>query len=574
VCLLQPAVNAAKRYCSMLRRAVILLVLFILSGEAMGQIFEDATEATGLVFEHFNGMSGQLYFPESLGGGVGLFDFDSDGDLDVYFGQGHMLGEFPVSEATFPPKYPIPMTDRLFRNDLETGELRFTDVTESAGIKAPGYAMGVAAADYDNDGHVDIYVTNYKVNQLWRNKGDGTFEDATTKAGLAEPRWGVSAAWLDYDRDGWLDLFVGNYFKHSIETDRRVCRLATREKDYCGPLKGAGDVDSLFRNRGDGTFEDVSEIAGIRKARGGALGVVTADFNGDRWPDIYVANDGVSNALWINNRKGGFTNEALLAGVAVNRDGMAEASMGVDAGDFDGDGDEDLFMTHLTEETNTLYINDGQGWFEDQTVAMGLANPSFKYTGFGTAWIDYDNDSWLDLLAVNGAVKKIQALVESGDPYPIHQPNQLFRNLGNGRYEEVTGRAGAAFESSLVSRAAAFGDLDNDGDTDVIIGNNAGPAQVLLNQVGSSFGWVGFRLLVADGSRDALGARVGLERKPTLWRRVRADGSYASSNDTRIIFGLGDGPPRTIGLNVIWPDGSEQRIDSIEVGRYHEIRQE
>jgi hypothetical protein len=553
----------------------VLAMLFLVSwNQALAaDIFVDATESTGLGFEHFNGMSGELYFPEMMGSGVALFDYDGDGDLDVYLVQGQMLGGKPVSEATIPARYPVPMTDRLYRNDLSTGELKFTDVTEQSGIRALGYGMGVAAGDFDNDGNVDLYVTNYGSNQLWRNRGDGTFEDVTTKAGVDDPRWSVSATWVDYDRDGWLDLYVGNYFRHSIETDRRVCRMAKQARDYCGPLKGAGDPDSLFRNKGDGTFEDVSEASGIRKAYGGALGVVAADFNGDRWPDIYVANDGVANQLWINQKDGHFLNEALLAGAAVNKDGMAEASMGVDAGDFDGDGDEDLFMTHLRQETNTLYVNDGQGWFEDSSVSMGLANPSFAYTGFGTAWIDYDNDGWLDLLAVNGAVRKLQALVEESDPYPLHQTDQLFRNLGDGSYLEVTASAGPAFDVSLVSRGAAFGDLDQDGDPDVVIANNAGPARVLLNQVGSDSDWIGLRLLTADGRRDAYGARVEISAHRPLWRRVRADGSYASSNDPRVLAGLGKSAATPVTVRVIWPDGTEEVFAELAPGRYHVLRQ-
>jgi hypothetical protein len=300
---------------------------------------------------------------------------------------------------------------------------------------------------------------------------------------------------------------------------------------------------------------------------------VAADFDGDRWPDIYVANDGVANQLWMNKRDGRFINEALLAGVAVNKDGMPEASMGVDAADFDGDGDEDLFMTHLSRETNTLYINDGKGWFEDRTVAMGLANPSFAYTGFGTAWFDYDNDGWLDVLAVNGAVRKIQDLVEAGDPHPLHQPNQLFRNLGDGRYREVTAEAGPAFTVSLVSRGAAFGDLDQDGDTDVIIANNSGPARVLRNDTGSSANWVGLRLLNADGRSDAFGARVILDGENPLWRRSRADGSYASSNDPRVIVGLGSRTDASVAVQVIWPNGEEERWPEMDTRRYHTLRQ-
>ncbi|KPK60026.1 MAG: hypothetical protein AMJ59_08500 [Gammaproteobacteria bacterium SG8_31] len=536
------------------------------------EVFVDATTRSGLEFQHFNGMSGELYFPEMMGGGVALFDYDGDGDLDVYLVQGHMLGGKPVAEATFPPAHPVPLTDRLYRNDLEDGRVTFKDVTESAGIRAEGYGMGVAAGDYDNDGHVDLYVTNFGANELWRNRGDGTFEDVTGKAGVGDPNWSVSASWLDYDRDGWLDLYVGNYVDYSFDNPK-PCRSSTSARDYCSPLVYQPQVDSLFRNRGDGTFEDVSESTGIRRAYGGALGVVAADFNGDRWPDIYVANDGVANQLWINDGKGRFDNDAVMAGVAFNMDGSPEASMGVDAGDFDGDGDEDLFMTHLTRETNTLYINDGRGWFEDRTVAMGLANPSFAYTGFGTAWIDYDRDGWLDLLVVNGAVTRVEAQLMAGDPYPLKQPDQLFRNLGDGRYTEVTAQAGTAFKASLVSRGAAFGDLDQDGDPDVVIGNNAGPARVLINVLQGDAGWIGLRLVTREGRRDAYGARVALEADRPLWRRVRADGSYASSNDSRVLFGLGPKAPAELAVRVIWPNGVEERFAGLATGRYHQLRQ-
>lgn len=556
------------------RHIPLLSALLAFSGQASlaADIFVDATASAGLRFEHFNGMSGELYFPEMMGGGVALLDFDGDDDLDVYLVQGHMLGGKPVSAATFEPAYPLPLTDRLYRNDLDKGRLGFTDVTESAGIASTGYGMGVAAADYDNDGHVDLYVTNYGANELWRNNGDGTFRNVTEKAGVGDSRWSVSASWVDYDRDGFLDLYVGNYVDYSFENPK-PCRSSTSARDYCSPLVYEPQVDSLFRNRGDGTFEDVSVASGIRGAFGGALGVVAADFNGDRWPDIYVANDGVANQLWVNDGKGRFVNDAVMAGVAVNMDGSPEASMGVDAGDFDGDGDEDLFMTHLARETNTLYINDGKGWFEDRTVAMGLANPSFAFTGFGTAWMDYDRDGWLDLLVVNGAVTRIEEQLMAGDPYPLKQLNQLFRNLGDGRYTEVSGQAGSSFEASHVSRGAAFGDIDQDGAPDVVIANNAGPARVLLNIMDNGHDWIGLRLVTSDGRRDAYGARVALEADRPLWRRVRADGSYASSNDPRVLFGLGKEGPARRSARVVWPDGAEERFTNLSTGRYHLLRQ-
>ncbi len=360
---------------------------------AAGDLFVEA--GGGPAFTHFNGMSGELYFPEMMGSGAALFDYDGDGDLDAYLVQGVMLGPGKsLADAVFPPPAGEALVDRLFRNDTGAegadAAPRFVDVTASSGLAADGYGMGVAAGDYDGDGQVDLYVTNFGANQLWRNTGDGRFEDVTASAGVGDERWSVSAAWVDYDRDGDLDLYVGNYVRYTFD-NAKPCRSSTSARDYCSPLVYKPDVDTLYRNEGDGRFTDVSAAAGVRKKFGGALGVVVGDFDADGWPDIYVANDGVANQLWMNQGDGTFRDEAMLAGVGVNMDGSPEASMGVDAADFDGDGDEDLFMTHLARETNTLYINDGEGWFEDRTLAMGLANPSFQYTGFGTAWFDYDN---------------------------------------------------------------------------------------------------------------------------------------------------------------------------------------
>ena len=452
-----------------------------------------------------------------------------------------------------------------------TRVLRFTDVTEAAGIRAAGYGMGVTTGDFDNDGWPDLYVTNFGSNQLWRNNADGRFSDVTAQAGVDDPRWSVSAAFLDFDRDGWLDLYVGNYVNFSF-SNHIVCRSNSSAQDYCSPLAYNGLPDRLFRNRGDGRFEDVSARARIIRDFGGALGVVVGDYNGDGWLDIYVANDGVANQLWINRGDGTFANEALLAGVAVNMEGTAEASMGVDAADYDGDGDEDLFMTHLLGETNTLYVNNGQAWFEDRSLATGLAAPSKAYTSFGTGWFDYDNDGWLDLFVANGEVKTIPALAQAGDRYPLHQTNQLFRNLGNGRFQEVTAQAGAAFALSEVSRGAAFGDVDNDGDTDILLLNNNGPVRLLLNQVGAQHHWLGLRVLDRPG-RDALGAWVEVAREAggRLWRRVRTNGSYASANDPRLLVGLGT-DTRVEAVRVHWLDGRVEQWQGLSIDRYTTLR--
>ncbi len=562
------------------------LVLGLSSVVALAQtrpgMFVDVAHSSGLDFVHFNGMSGKLYFPEMMGAGAALFDYDNDGDLDAYLVQGHLLGEgVAMAQAAQKPPHPLPLRDRLFRNDTRIGKdgainIRFTDVTPASKLDAQGYGMGVAAADYDNDGWVDLYVMNYGANQLWHNRGDGTFENVTDRAGVGDARWSVSGSFVDVDADGLLDLYVGNYVKHNLR-NRRECVLSNRIADYCGPLKSAGEKDRLYRNLGDGKFEDVAARAGTQRAWGGALGVITADYNADGHTDIYVANDGVPNQLWVNRGDGTFVDDALLAGVSVNGDGMAEASMGIDAADFDGDGDTDLFMTHLRSETNTLYVNDGNGWFEDETLKMGLANPSIPYTGFGMAWFDADNDGWLDLLAVNGAVRKIEALIDAGDPYPLHQRNQLFMNSGDGRYRERTAAtgAGAVFDLSEVSRGAAFGDIDNDGDADVLVTNNAGPVRLLRNDAGAGAAWLGLRLL--DGKRDALGARAVLQDGRHLTRRARSDGSYASANDARIIFGLGrrlntaPKAPKHFEVNIIWPGGQQETYRGLAPSRYHTL---
>ncbi len=314
--------------------------------------------------------------------------------------------------------------------------------------------------------------------------------------------------------------------------------------------------------------------AGINKEFGAGFGVVASDLNGDGWLDIYVANDGDPNQLWINQTDGTFKNEALWCGAAVNSEGMAEASMGLDADDFDGDGDDDLFMTHIMEETNTLYVNDGTGVFEDRTASAGLATISRGKTGFGTGWFDYDNDGWLDLLVLNGAVRALAERVRAGDAYPLGQANHLLRNLGNGRFNLVSEQAGLTFPLLDVSRGAAFGDVDNDGDMDVLVANNNGPTRLLINQVGTRNTWLGIRLSLKDAPRDALGARVEIvpESGPSIWRRVRSDGSFCSTRDPRVLVGLGDAK-KIKAVNVIWPNGKKESFPAQTVNTYVTIQE-
>ena len=543
--------------------------------------FVDRAKASGLDFVHVNGMSGKLYVPEVLAPGVALFDLDNDGDLDVYLVQGSPLGTQDSGLGARDPGSDVHasrFSDRLFRNDLSSGPdgnrtLRFTDVTEASGISTPGYGMGVAAGDFNNDGRVDLYLTKFDApNQLLRNNGNGTFSNVSKSSGTDHQSWSVSASFVDVNRDGWLDLYVGNYIRYSLQSSTQ-CFGASGALDYCMPEAYQPLQDRLYINRGDGTFADGSVSSGIAREYGPALGVSTADFNGDGWIDIYVANDGKENQLWINRRDGTFENGALLSGVALPVTGKAEASMGVDAGDFDDDGDEDLFVTELTSEGSNLYVNDGSGLFDDRSTASGLGSASVPFTGFGTAWFDFDNDGRLDLLSVNGTVQIIEALRQAKDPLPLHQRKLLFRNLGGGRFEEVGGRAGAAFELSEVGRGAAFGDVDNDGDVDVLIGNNNGPVRLLVNQSADGRHWIGLRL-AGVGGRDMLGARVEIVQRgaPPRRRRARADGSYASANDPRVIVGLGDSADPA-DVRVTWPDGKVDTWTEVAVDRYSTLRQ-
>ena len=568
------------------RSAVTLSVLassliagiFPVSLVVAAEIFTEAARDSGIDFVHFNGMTGEFYMAENVGSGAALFDYDNDGDLDLDLVQGRMIDpERPLADALFPLQPGQTLFDRLYRNDLViredgTRSLRFTDVTEESGIRAGEYGMGAIAADYNGDGWVDLLVTSLGKTQLYHNNGDGSFSDVTDKAGVDTGNWSVGATFLDYDRDGHLDLYIGNYLDFTVANNKK-CIAPSGAPDYCSPRKYNAQRDHLFHNRGDGTFEDVTTSARVDRGFGPALGIIAADFNGDGWQDIYVANDAAANQLWINRKDGTFVDDALLAGVAVNMEGAEEASMGVDAADFDGDGDEDLFMTHLEGETNTIYVNDGNGWFEDRSLATDLGAASKPFTAFGTAWLDYDNDGWLDLLVANGGVNSNPALVRAGDKYPLHQTNQLFANLGNGRFREVTAEAGKVFEQSEVSRGAAFGDIDNDGDPDVVVTNNNGPARLLINNIGNRNHWLGLELLDSDG-RTALGARVAVHRSkgPVLWRRVRTDGSYASSNDPRVLVGLGDSG-QIDRLIVYWPDGSVEQWREITLDGYTTLRQ-
>jgi hypothetical protein len=550
--------------------ATCLLALSILAlwrgASVSGQsapLFTDVTSSIGLDFTHANGATGDLLLPEVIGAGGALFDFDNDGDLDVLAVQGSRLSA-PGSRQEVQGS-----GSRLFRNDLQIGNnttraFRFTDVTDRSGIVATGYGMGAATGDIDNDGWVDLYVTNLGSNQLFRNNGNGTFTDVTAKSGTDDRRWSTSATFFDYDRDGWLDLFVANYVNFSPAM-KRGCFSAGSARDYCNPAVYDPAPDKLLRNNRDGTFSDVTQRSGIGVSAGRGLGVLAADFNGDGWTDLYVANDGDANQLWINERGSGvFRDEALLTGVAVNRMGQPQGSMGIDVADVDRDGDDDLFVTNLDNEGNTLYLNVGAGLFEDRTAELGLFTLGF--TGFGTRFIDYDNDGWLDVVVVNGAVRHLSQQVREGDPYPLKQRSQLFRN-DRGRFEDVSGNAGPAFTQLQVARGAATGDLDNDGDTDVVVFNNSGPVRVLLNEVGQRRHWLGIRAIDSRYQRDAVHARISLAGHRGAPRSVQSDGSYCVANDPRVLFGLGDASSAQT-VRVQWAGGHVEEFRNLSVDRY------
>ena len=524
-----------------------MCVSLTVSGEAR---FVEVSSSVGIDFAHDNGMRGEFWMPEVMGGGVGVLDFDNDGRLDLWLVQGG-----PLLDRTGP----LP-GDRLFRNVSESGELRFVDITETSHVIADRYGMGIATGDTDNDGDLDVFLANFGKNQLFENLGDGRFRDITADAGLEDNSLSMGASFADIDNDGYVDLYVVNYQEFTRAT-HKICRNDDGAREYCGPQVYPPKQDRLYRNLGDGRFEDITRKAGILTP-GNGLGVVARDFNGDGKTDFYVANDATENFLWLNQGMGRFVDDALFAGAALNVDGLPEASMGVVAEDFDGDGDMDLFMTHLDRQSNTLYVNDGKGWFTDNSTITGIAVASIPFTGFGTGWIDIDNDGDLDLFSANGGVSTIAEQRSAGVVHPLRQRNQLWLNNGQGRYEEAS-----AFAIEDVSRGAAVGDLDNDGDPDIVIANNYGKALVYRNDSAQAH-WLGVEVRGNKAQPQTIGTLVWREGLPRERRRIGTDGSYASANDPRRVFGLA-GTSASQVIWVEWPDGSQQRFGPLEPDRYH-----
>jgi len=508
------------------------------SDSAAPWFVEDAV-TRGLVWEHSRGTEIRFLFPELVGSGIGVLDYDRDGDMDLYLVQS---GDLRLERASN-------LSNSLFAND---GSGMFSDVSAGSGASDGGFGMGCACADYDGDGWTDIYVTNVGPNALLKNKSDGTFEELASTLGVDDDSWGTSCAFLDYDRDGDLDLFVANYLNWSeaVEID---CMSAFGEPDYCHPNNyNSPAQDVLYRNEGDGTFKDVTVASGVSGAYGNGLGVAPGDFNNDGFIDVYVANDMTANQLWMNQKDGSFKESGLLSGCAVNGEGAAEAGMGVVAFDADNDSDLDLYVTHLREQTNTLYLNQGGG-FTDKTSIVGLAGPSLRYTGFGTGAADFNQDGNLDLYAANGRVGVWRPQFLEDDSYA--EPDQLYEGLGRARFKEVSPQGGTADPYYATSRGMAFVDVDGDADLDVVVGDNHGRVRLLMNVAPSQGSGVLINVIGSSGS-PAVGALVTVTAGETvLTRPVQPAFSYCSSSDPRVHFGLGDysGP---LDIKIVWVDGT------------------
>lgn len=514
----------------------------------------DVAAEAGIDFEHVRAATPRFDFPEIMGGGAAWLDYDGDDDLDLYLVQsGDLRGQ----------------DNKLFGNKLfsNNGDGTFSDVTEAAGVGDTGYGMGAAVGDYDGDGDPDLYVTNFGPNVLYRNDG-GTFSDVSQELGVDHDGWGASAGFADLDGDGDLDLFVVNYIRWAAERELE-CFTGAGQRDYCGPNKyKAPERDVLYLNDGR-AFRDATQSAGLGEAFGYGLGLGFGDFNEDGRLDIFVANDAVANQLWMNQGGGRFVDEALVAGCAVNMQGIAEAGMGTAAEDLDQDGDTDLFVSHLREETNTLYLNNG-GLFDDATVTAGLAAPSLPHTGFGLGFADLDHDGWLDLFMANGKVRDPD-FTQAGDIYA--EADQLYRGTGAGTFQELPGVIRGDLGSG---RAAAFADYDEDGDLDVVVVANGGKVALYQNQVEKQGHWVSFKLV--DPGRDTTGARVVVrvgERE--LWRTKSPVFSYCSSNDSRVHFGLGSSTTvDTVfsieDVSVIWVDGRRESFGSKAADNLYTLR--
>lgn len=534
-------------------RAALLSLLVAV--QPLPPLFRDITAGAGITWRHWNGLSPDRFLVESTAGGVAFLDFDNDGLQDLFLVNG---GETPRGRSRLPVRH------ALYRN---LGSRRFTDVAARAGVaKTAFYGMGAAAADFDNDGDTDLYISGFPSGALYRNNGDGTFSDITAAAGVANAgEWGSSAAWFDYDNDGRLDLFIANYAEFSFER-KMTCEFDGKPA-YCAQTAYPGRPARLYRNEGGGRFADVSGPSGIALSPGRALGVVAVDYDDDGRQDLFVARDASPNLLLHNRGDGTFEDRGLEAEVAYNADGVARAGMGVDAGDVDGDGRPDFAVSNFDTEYHALYLNPGRLPFREATVESRLAEHSRQYVGWGLRLFDYDNDGDIDLLVVNGHLH--EAIAMSNRSVSYREPPLLLANDGKARFTRIDG--GPVFRGAYLGRGMATGDIDNDGAVDAaFVSLNEAPV-LLRNEAAAGRRWVGVKLKGATSNRDGIGARmrmtVGVR---TLTRWVTGGGSFLASNDRRVVFGLGgEGTPAA--LEIRWPSGRVQRVEGLVPGRYHEV---
>ncbi len=513
-------------------------------------VFTDVTQEAGIDFEHHNGRSGRKYLPETLGSGCAFFDYDNDGLPDIF-----LVNSKPWSGSA------QGVTSKLYRN---AGGGRFEDVTEAAGLASAMYGMGVAAADYDNDGFSDLYVTVLDGDKLFRNEGDGTFSDVTKSAGIDNARFGTSAAWFDYDLDGHLDLLVANYVQWSAEQDL-WCSMDGSTKTYCTPESYAGQPSVLYRNRGDGTFEDVSAKAGVDDPTAKALGIAIFDYDSDGWPDVFQANDTQPNKLYRNEGDGTFSEHGVSAGIAYAEDGKARGAMGVDAADYDRSGRFHLLVGNFANEMLNLFHNEGNGLFVDEAPTSQIGRDSLLSLTFGAFFFDYDLDGHLDIFCANGHLDEEIEIVQPAVKFA--QAPQLFRNDGRGGFELIPPSPGQDLAEPLVGRGAAYADYDRDGDLDVLITTNDGPAKLLRNDGGSANNYLRIRLVGSESNRSGLGTLLTLASASGQQRQVvRGGSSYCSQSEVVATFGLGADTAIDL-LEAHWPSGQVDRLEGLEPNR-------
>ena len=517
--------------------------------------FIDIAQSAGIDFRHDNAASSEKYLIETMGSGCGWIDYDQDGLLDLYLANG-------AATRLYKPAHPL--RSALYRNN---GDGTFTDVTVKAGVGAEGlFGMGVAVGDYDNDGYPDLLVLGYGRCILYHNNGNGTFTDVTAHAGVENlGRWASSAAWFDYDNDGHLDLVIANYIDWSPDRNFWCGDHGPGMRSYCHPDDYNGEAPTLFHNNGDGTFTDVSKQSGVGLKLGNGLGVVTFDYDNDGWQDIFIANDSMANFLFHNNRDGTFREVGYLAGVAVSADGLPEAGMGTDAADTTGKGRMDLIVAHLDSQLARLYQNMGDGTFDDATLRSGLGYATFHMSGFGARFMDYDNDGALDIFMANGHVLDNINRYNAGVHYA--EPKLMFRNLGRGTFQNVSEEFGRDFQLPRVSRGAAVGDFDNDGDLDILVNNNGERPQLLRNDGGNANHWLEILLIGTRSNRDGVGARVKVSVGDLFLYGQRKGGmSYQSAQDPRLHFGLGK-YSLADAVEILWPSGIVTKLAKIQANR-------